>query len=224
MLKRSRSDSPGISTAAPFSFHVESTLMTSFFGNFARAAANTAWGDSTWAITHIQPHAGRVLRIEVVPPFATSPMASFSMRVSADGNWETVASADRAAPDATLRLTARAGFELARLPDKPGAKLDLTGDPEFVAAVRDLHDVLPLAIEDRVAAIAGPIAAHALMTTLRSFAQWPGQAADRVGAGTATWMSDEPHLLVARPLFDRFATDVEALAARLNRFVEQHRL
>ena len=198
--------------------------MTSFFGNFARAAANTAWGDSTWAMTHIQPHAGRVLCVEVIPPFAKSPMVSFSMRVGTDGNWETVASADQVAPDATLRLTAHAGFELARLPDKPGATLDLTGDPAFVAAVRDLHDVLPLAIEDRIGAIAGPIAAHAFMATLRSFAQWPGQAADRVGAGTATWMSDERHLLVARPVFDRFAADVEALAARLNGLVEQHRL
>ena len=198
--------------------------MTSFFGNLASAAANTAWRDSTWAITHLQPHAGRLLRVELVPPFASSAMASFAMRVTADGDWETAAHADDTAPDATLRLSSKVGFDLSRLPDKPGAKLDFSGHPAFVAALRDLHDVLPLAIEDRVAQIAGPIAAHALMTTLRSLARWPGEATDRVGAGTTAWMSDERHLLVARPLFDRFAGDVEALAARMTRLVEQHRL
>lgn len=207
-----------------FSLLVDPTLMTSFFGSFASAAANTTWRDSTWAISHIEPHAGRVLRVELVPPFASSAIASFAMRVTTDGNWESVASTDEGSADATLRLTPRVGFDLARWPDKPGAMLDLTGDPEFIAALRDLHDVLPLAIEDRVAAIAGPIAAHALMTTVRSLARWPGQAADRVGTGTAAWMSDERHLLVARPLFDRFAGDVEALAARMSRLVEQHRL
>ena len=198
--------------------------MNSFFGSFASAAANTTWRDSTWAITHLQPHAGRTLRVELVAPFASSAMASFAMRVTADGNWETTTSADDAVPAATLRLSPKVGFDLARLPDKPGAKLDLTGDPDFVSALRDLHDVLPLAIEDRVTAIAGPIAAHALMATLRSLARWPGQAADSIGAGTTAWMSDERHLLVARPLFEGFAGDVEALAARMSRLVEQHRL
>ena len=197
--------------------------MSTFFGSFASAAAKTAWGDSAWAMTHLLPHAGKTLRVELSPPLAPSPVASFAIRVTDDGNWAPVGDFTNAsdAPDATLRLTPRVGMQLAQLPDKPGAALDLSGDAGFVAALRDLHDVLPIAIEDRVSAFVGPIVAHALMTTMRSIARWPGQAADRVGMGAAAWGREEQRTLVSRPAFDRFAADVAALAERTGKLLER---
>ena len=201
--------------------------MTSPFASLAdlaAAGANTAWRDSAWAITHLQPHAGKTLRVDLMAPFGSSPMTSFAMRVTADGNWETVAVASEDPADATLRLTPQVGAKLAQLPDKPGSALDLAGDPGFVGALRDLHDVLPIAIEDRASSIVGPIFAHAMMTTLRAIARWPQSAAERLNASTAVWMTEEQRMLVGRQSFERFAKDVEALAERTARLVEQGRL
>jgi ubiquinone biosynthesis protein UbiJ len=198
--------------------------MSTLFGSFASTAAKTAWGDSAWAMTHLLPHAGKILRVELFPPLASSAVASFAIRVTDDGNWEPAGDATANPADATLKLTPRVGVLLAQLPEKPGAALDLTGNAEFVSALRDLHDVLPIAIEDRVSAFLGPLVAHALTTTMRSVARWPAEAANRVGAGAAAWGGEEQRTLVGRPAFDRFAADVAALAERAGQLLERHPL
>lgn len=201
--------------------------MTSIFASLASAVANTAWRNSGWALTHLQPYAGKTLRVELIPPLGALPLSTFAMRVTADGNWETVASENpdsEAAADATLRMTSTVGARLAQLPDKPGGALDITGDAGFVAALRDLHDVLPIAIEDRISSVVGPIAAHAALSTLRSIARWPQTVAERLNASTVAWIVEEQRMLVGRGSFERFAKDVEALSERTAHLLEKHRL
>ena len=196
--------------------------MSSLLSAFARFAANNAWRGSEWAGAQLLPHAGKALRVEVWP------LSSFVLRVSAEGSWED-ADADfspvaPAAPDATLRITPAVAAKLAQLPEKPGRALDLTGDAEFVGALRDLHDVLPLALDDRLSALAGPIAAHALSTALRSLAAWPRQVADRVGAGAAAYLTEEAPLLLKRQSLRTFTEELEKLAERTEGVVRNHPL
>ena len=195
--------------------------MTSTLAGLASSAANAAWRDSGWASEQLLQHVGKTLRVEVRPAPAS---ASFTLRVADDGTWQsadaaiatiaTKTSESSAHPDATLRITPSVAVKLAALPDKPGALLDLTGDPSFVSTLRDLHDVLPIAIEDRLSGVAGPIFAHALSSMMRSIAQWPKAAAERVNAGAAAYFTEETPVLVHRDTFNRFAVEVEALAHR----------
>ena len=202
--------------------------MTSTLAGLASSAANAAWRDSGWASEQLLRHVGKTLRVEVRPAPAS---ASFTMRVADDGTWQSSDAAiaaetsdSSARPDATLRITPSVAVKLAALPDKPGALLDLTGDPSFVSTLRDLHDVLPIAIEDRLSGVAGPIFAHALSSMMRSIAQWPKAAAERVNAGAAAYFTEETAVLVHRDAFNRFAMEVEALAHRAERVISQNRL
>ena len=202
--------------------------MTSTLAGLASAAANAAWRDSGWASEQLLQHVGKTLCIEVRPAPA---FASFTMRVADDGTWQsadaaitTETSESPAHPDATLRITPSVAVKLAALPDKPGALLDLTGDPSFVSTLRDLHDVLPIAIEDRLSAAVGPIFAHAVSSMVRSIAQWPKAAAQRVNASAAAYFTEETPVLVHRDTFNRFAVEVEALAHRAERVISQNPL
>ncbi|MEP7084599.1 MAG: hypothetical protein ABI854_07665 [Betaproteobacteria bacterium] len=179
--------------------------------------ANTAWRDVDWAHTRLQPHVGKVLRIEVWP----LSFVELRLRVSATGEWDDASSAPALPVDATLRISPSLLPKLARAPDKPGATLDLTGDPGFVQALREVHDVLPLALEQRLSSLVGPIFAHGISTALQGLATWPAHASDRVGAGIGAYLIEEQGTLVARSAFTGFAADVAALRARVDRLTER---
>ena len=102
-------------------------------------------------------------------------------------------------------------------PDKPGAAIDLDGEPDLVQALRDLFDVLPLAIEERLSSLIGPIAAHGIATGMRGLASWPGHAAERVGAGLAAYLTEESATLLKRRTFEAFGDDLAALEERVER-------
>jgi len=177
-------------------------------------AANSTWQDADWVRAQLRPHAGKTLQVVVWPLAA----AGFTLAISAEGEWVD-ASADAAAPaSAILRISPallpRLATVLASTPEKPGAAIDLTGDPALVRTLRDLLDVLPLALEDRLAALAGPIVAHGVSTTLRALSSWPGHAAERVGAGLAVWLTEESATLLKRSTFESFRAELAALEAR----------
>ena len=174
--------------------------------SLARHAANTAWRDVDWARAQLQPHAGKTLRVEVWPLAG----AGFSLRVAPAGDWNDASTDQTQPPDATLRLTPSLLPRLASTPDKLGAALELTGDPDFVQTLRELHDVLPLAFEERLSSLVGPIFAHGISSALRALAAWPAHATARVGAGVAAYFTEES-------AFDEFVFDVAALSARVDR-------
>lgn len=189
---------------------------------YARRAANATWGDVDWARVQLTPHAGKSLRVEVWP----FVFAGFTLQVSALGDWDDAAEPG-AAPDATLRLSPallpRLASALAAAQDKadkPGAAIDLHGEPAFVQTLRDLADVLPLALDERLATLIGPIAAHGFSTGMRALASWPGYAAERVGTGLAAYLTEESQTLLKHRSFAAFRNDVAALSARVDRLAE----
>lgn len=165
----------------------------------------------------LQPHVGKILRIEVWP----LSFAEIRLRVGATGEWNDASTAASVLVDATLRISPSLLPKLARAPDKPGATLDLTGDPGFVQALREVHDVLPLAFEQRLSSLVGPLFAHGISTVLHALVAWPAHAGGRVGAGIGTYLTEEQRTLVPRSAFTGFAEDIAALRARVDRLTER---
>jgi ubiquinone biosynthesis protein UbiJ len=190
------------------------------FARFARRAANATWRDVDWARTQLQPHAGKTLRVEIWP----LAFAGFTLQVSPDGDWDDTTANSGQQADATLRLTPamlpRLAAALATAPDRPGAAIDLDGESTLVQTLRDLLDVLPLALEERLASLIGPIAAHGSSRAMRALASWPGYAAGRVGAGFAAYLTEESTTLLKRRTFEAFGDEVAALRERVDRLVE----
>lgn len=190
------------------------------FARFARHAANVTWRDVDWARAQLRPHAGRTVRVEIWP----LAFAGFTLQISPDGDWEDSTAESGRQADATLRLTPamlpRLATAWATAPDKPGAAVDLDGEPLLVQTLRDLVDVLPLALEERFASAVGPIAAHGMASATRSLVSWPGYAAARIGAGLAAYLTEESATLLKRKTFEAFGNEVDSLRERVDRLAE----
>jgi ubiquinone biosynthesis accessory factor UbiJ len=186
------------------------------FARFARRAANATWRDVDWARAQLQPHAGKTLRIEIWP----LGFADFTLQISPDGDWDDATADSGRQADATLRLSPAMLPRLVTAPDKPGAAVDLDGETTLVQTLRDLLDVLPLAIEERLASLIGPIAAHGISSVMRALASWPGYAALRIGAGLAAYLTEESTTLPKRKTFEAFGNEVAGLRERVDRLVE----
>ena len=186
------------------------------FSQFARRAANATWRDVDWARALLQPHAGKTVRVEIWP----LALAGFTLQISSDGDWGDVSVAAGRPADATLRISPSMIPRLATAPDKPGAAVELEGEPSLVQTLRNLLDVLPLAIEERLSASIGPIAAHGISSAMRALASWPSYAAGRVGAGLAVYLTEEQAILLKRNTFEAFGNEVAALAERVDRLAE----
>ena len=165
----------------------------------------------------LQPHAGKTVRVEIWPLAGTG----FTLQISSDGDWCDASAAAGRQADATLRLNPSMIPRLATAPDKPGAAVELEGEPSLVQALRNLLDVLPLAIEERLSSSIGPIAAHGISSAMRALASWPGYAGGRVGAGLAVYLTEEHATLLKRKTFEAFGNDVAALAERIDRLAER---
>ena len=191
-----------------------------YFAQVARRAVNGTWRDVDWARALLQPYAGKTLRVEIWPPV----FAGFTLQISPDGDWDDAITADGQQVDATLRLTPAMIPRWAAAPDKPGAAVDVDGEPALAQTLRDLLDVLPLALEERLSTLVGPLAAHGISSAMRALASWPGYAAERVGAGLSAYLTEESATLLPRNAFEAFGNDVAALAERTDRLVEGSRM
>jgi ubiquinone biosynthesis protein UbiJ len=175
------------------------------------AAANAMWGGSDWAKERLLPFAGRTVQVSVWPA------PPFSLRVAADGSWDAANLEPGQEADVRLRFSPALLPQLASAPDKPGSALDGDGDPEFLQALRDLGDVLPLAFEERLSSLVGPIAAHGIASSVRALAAWPAIAADRINAGFGAYLTEESQALLKKSALASFAAEVAALSARADR-------
>ncbi len=179
---------------------------------FARLAANATWRDVDWARRKLEAHAGKNVRFEAWP----LGLAAATLRISAEGDWQDAEPG--AVPDATVRVTPALLARLLNAPGKLGSAFspDASGDPALVDTLRDLHDVLPLAIEERVSSVVGPVVAHGLSSATASIGAWPAYAAGRAGAGLAAYWTQENATLPGRPAFDTFRQEIAELGRRVD--------
>ena len=175
------------------------------------AAANAMWGGVGWAKERLLPFAGCTVQV------SAWPAPAFVLRVASDGSWESARLEPGQSPDVRLRLSPAALPRLASAPDRPGSALDGDGDPKFLQALRDLGDVLPLAFEERLSSVVGPLAAHGITSAMRGLAGWPAIAADRISAGFGAYLTEEAQTLLKKTTLAAFAAEVAAVSARADR-------
>lgn len=178
---------------------------------FARVAANAVWGDVDWARARLKAFAGRTVHVS---PW---PLPGFVLRVTADGTWEDASLGSAQEADVRVRLSPALLPRLAAMPDRPGSAIDGEGEPEFLQALRDLGDVLPLAVEERLSSLIGPLAAHGLSSTFRALSAWPAQAGERLNAGFAAYFTEESSALPKRSAFNAFKAEIAELEERVAR-------
>jgi len=104
----------------------------------------------------------------------------------------------------------------------PDRLLEISGDADLVAVMRDFLRSLQPDLEEQLSSLIGDIPARQAGNQIRSFAEWAEQVGQSIAVNTGEYLTEEKQLLVARPRIDRFLiavdqlqNDTERLASRL---------
>ena len=104
----------------------------------------------------------------------------------------------------------------------PDQLLEITGDANLVAVMRDFLRSLQPDFEERLSSLIGDIPARQAGNQIRSFAEWAEQVGQSIAVNTGEYLTEEKRLLVVRSRIDRFLIavnqlrdDTEQLARRL---------
>ena len=104
----------------------------------------------------------------------------------------------------------------------PDRLLEISGDAELVAVMRDFLRSLQPDLEEQLSSLIGDIPARQAGNQIRSFAEWAEQVGQSIAVNTGEYLTEEKQLLVVRPRIDRFLiavdqlrNDTERLARRL---------
>jgi ubiquinone biosynthesis protein UbiJ len=180
---------------------------------YANAAANSVWGSADWARDKLRPFAGRTVHV------SAWPLPGVALRVAANGDWEDATLDSPQQADVRIRFSPALLPRLAGAPDKPGSAVDGDGDLEFLQVLRDVGDVLPLAFEERLSSLIGPLGAHGVAESVRAMASWPAVVAERVNTGIGAYVTEESQALLKKSTLSAFAAELTDVAARVDRLV-----
>ena len=105
----------------------------------------------------------------------------------------------------------------------PEQLLEISGDANLVAVMRDFLRSLQPDFEERLSSLIGDIPARQAGNQIRSFAEWAEQVGQSIAVNTSEYLTEEKRLLVVRSRIDRFLiavnqlrNDTEQLAGRLD--------
>ena len=173
--------------------------------SLAADLANRALAGEDWARKRLAAHAGRTLRLRVGP-------ASIAFALDAEGRF----AASDAVPDLDLSVSP---FRLPVLLAEPARWNELVaseGDGALAATLSELALSLPWFVERWLSALLGPLAGQQLADAGRRLLVLPEYAARRIGESFARYIGDEARLAVRKTEARGFATDVAAVAARVD--------
>jgi ubiquinone biosynthesis accessory factor UbiJ len=118
-----------------------------------------------------------------------------------------------------LRLVVGAGGRIEPGGGEPSAIVTLegvTGAGALADELRYLQKNLRWDFEEELSRVMGDVAAERVGSTLRAFARWQVDAAQRVTEALADYATAESNALVRRAELARFAADLERLRAALD--------
>ena len=118
-----------------------------------------------------------------------------------------------------LRVSVAAGGRIEPGGDEPMAIVTLegiAGESELADELRFLQKNLRWDFEEELSHVMGDVAAERVGATLRAFARWQVDAAQRVTEALADYATAESGLLVPRGELERFAAEVERLRAAID--------
>lgn len=167
-------------------------------------AINHVLNMNAWAKAKLQPHAGKVVLLQL-------PLGAATLRVAGDGLFETAPAGDE--QGAVLRLHPSAAqwtrfFAGNRAAAREFAK---DGDAALAADLLFVAEHAEWDVEEDLSRVVGDIAAHRIATTSRAAMDWQRKARENFAANVGEYLSEERRLVVARAEFESFAKDVAAL-------------
>ena len=178
-------------------------------------AINHLLRQNSWAAPRLQPHAGKVVRVETFP---------VPVLISVTEIGEAAAAAPDATADVSIRLTPGHLLRLAARDATVWNDIKAEGDAEFAAALNHIARNLRWDIEEDLSRVFGDIAAHRVAETGRKLDNWGRQGAENIARSFAEYWTEERPLIACRAEVAQFARDVDALRddlARVEKRVER---
>ena len=172
------------------------------------AALNHLLTDAPWARDRLKPFAGRTAVIQVAP-------ASLCVAVEGDGFFTDSATADT--PDVRLELPVSSLPKAVGGMDALMGDIRITGNADFADALGFVLRHLRWDGEEVLAKRVGDIAAHRAINGVRDATRWHLDAARNLTENFVEYFTEERPLILARPQFDPFATEMAALRDDLAR-------
>jgi ubiquinone biosynthesis protein UbiJ len=179
---------------------------------------NRLLASEAWARERLAPFAGE--SVELRAP----PLPALRLRIVSGGTVEAADRDENALPD--LSMTARPDLlvALARGEEHAMRAVAVEGDAKLAAEVLVLARHLRWDVEEDLSHLVGDVAAHRLVEAGRALAAWHLDAAQRLAAAFADFVTEEKQLLARRAHLNALGESVARLrdaVARLDKRVER---
>jgi ubiquinone biosynthesis accessory factor UbiJ len=175
---------------------------------------NRLLADEPWARLRLAPFAGE--SVELRAP----PLPTLRLRVVEGGTVE----AGGAEPGLSMTFKPELLVALARGEEHALRAVDVEGNAPLAAEILVLARHLRWDAEEELARVVGDVAAHRLAEAGRAFAAWHVDAAQRLAAAIADYLTEEKQLLARRAHLDALGESVARLRdaiARLDKRIER---
>jgi ubiquinone biosynthesis accessory factor UbiJ len=175
---------------------------------------NRLLASEAWARARLAPFAGETVELRA------PPLPALRLRILAGGSVE----AGGTEPDLAMTLKPELLVALARGEEHALRSVDVQGDAKLAAEVLVLARHLRWDVEEDLSRVMGDVAAHRLADAGRAFAAWNLDAAQRLAAAIADYVTEEKQILARRVHLDALGESVARLRdaiARLDKRVER---
>ena len=175
---------------------------------------NRLLGSEAWARARLAPFAGETVELRA------PPLPTLRLRILEGGNVE----AGGTEPGLTMTLKPELLVALVRGEEHAMRAVDVEGDAKLAAEVLVLARHLRWDTEEDLSRLVGDVAAHRLAEAGRAFAAWHLDAAQRLAAAFADYVTEEKQLLARRAHLDALGESVARLRdaiARLDKRIER---
>jgi ubiquinone biosynthesis protein UbiJ len=179
------------------------------------AALNHVLKSASWARARLQPFAGKIARLEIVP---------FRITLAILESGEVANATADAVPDATFTLTP--GVALRMLAADPDAwqKVIVAGDTALAREILYIAQNLRWDVEEDLSRVVGDVAAHRMVKTAVELRRWQRDSAEGLARAAAAYWTEERPLVAGKQDVARFIREVDSLrddVARLEKRIEQ---
>jgi ubiquinone biosynthesis accessory factor UbiJ len=175
---------------------------------------NRLLGAEPWARLRLAPFAGDTLELRA------PPLPTLRLHILEGGTLQ----AGGAEPGLCMTLKPELLVALARGEEHALRAVDVQGNAKLAAEILVLARHLRWDAEEELSRVVGDVAAHRLAETGRAFAAWHLDAAQRLAAAFADYLSEEKQLLARRAHLDALGESVARLRdaiARLDKRIER---
>ncbi len=172
------------------------------FDAFASAPINHLLRANSWAREALQPHTGKIVRLQCLP---------FDARVSILDTGEIAPATAGAAPDLTLTLTPGLMMRVVAQDDTAWHDMVIDGDTALAGTIHHLWQHLRWDAEADLSRVVGDVAAHRMAESGRMLQRWAQMSGDNLARSFAEYWTEEQPLIAAKTDVTRFNADVDQL-------------